>query len=230
MQKKPNHFFTLIELLVVVAIIGILMSLLLPALSNAREVARTTICVNNMRQIGMGFTTYAIDHNGLIPKTWGWESLMSGHDSNNNPTGNPQYVPPEYVHKLKFFAPDYQCPSFAGRGTVNPYRGAYFHNESRLYEGVFGNTGSSIRYKTPIPLNRIPRPEWMIVDYENWKHHPSEDWRFSNWTTVDTGCHRYGRTLVYADGHVVNRGDFITMWSWSNTLRNAIFRGKRDKP
>lgn len=55
MQKR---YFSLIELLVVISIISILAALLLPALSKAREKARQSSCVNQMKQMGMGFLAY----------------------------------------------------------------------------------------------------------------------------------------------------------------------------
>jgi len=64
---RPLPGFTLIELLVVISIIALLISLLLPALSAARETARTSQCLSNVRQAGIATGIYHVDYEGYFP-------------------------------------------------------------------------------------------------------------------------------------------------------------------
>jgi prepilin-type N-terminal cleavage/methylation domain-containing protein/prepilin-type processing-associated H-X9-DG protein len=69
---SPRAGFTLVELLVVIAIIGVLVALLLPAIQAAREAARRTQCLNNMKQIGLGFANHESALNAFPSGGWGW--------------------------------------------------------------------------------------------------------------------------------------------------------------
>ncbi len=86
MKKSRVQVFTLIELLVVVAIISILASMLLPVLSKARAKAQSKQCMNNQKQLGLGFAMYIGDNDGYYPSArWKsglqvrWQNMLSEH-------------------------------------------------------------------------------------------------------------------------------------------------------
>ncbi len=122
MKPSREKSFTLIELLVVVAIIAVLVSILLPALSRAREFAKATACESNLRQIGLGIIQYSNDYNGCVP--WGvrhfsWPPYISGTQYNlwdrwNNWTGKGLLYSLDYIKNPHTF----YCPGT--QSMVNP--------------------------------------------------------------------------------------------------------------
>jgi prepilin-type N-terminal cleavage/methylation domain-containing protein len=81
MRRNPRQGFTLIELLVVIAIIAILAAILFPVFARAREQARKTVCLSNLKQIGLAALMYVQDYDEQFP----W--LMQDDRTNNNSTG-----------------------------------------------------------------------------------------------------------------------------------------------
>ncbi len=102
MKKKKNETgFTLIELLVVVAIIAVLVALLLPGLSQAREHAKQTYCMSNLKEIGVACLAYAGDFHDLFPPIPGadWNSFLRMQNRDNG-LGN---LYPRYIANIRTF-------------------------------------------------------------------------------------------------------------------------------
>jgi len=84
LKRTAPGAFTLIELLVVIAIIAILAAMLLPSLASAKEKSKRIACLNNLKQIGIGFMLYADGNNQKIPSAITYGSLPNRPDTAPN--------------------------------------------------------------------------------------------------------------------------------------------------
>jgi prepilin-type N-terminal cleavage/methylation domain-containing protein len=90
--------FTLVELLVVIAVISILAGLLLPALDNALNQARSIACLNNLKQNGIAFSMYGNDANGKVAPLYGALTTGSLYFPSSNPT-NSAYIRNDAINR-----------------------------------------------------------------------------------------------------------------------------------
>lgn len=189
MRRKPG--FTLVELLTVIAIIGVLIGLLLPAIQRARESARSTQCKSNLRQIGLAMTRY-LDQRGergkfpvaaRLPKTSNPDKLPSLFD-----------VLAPFCEKNSgiFICPsDFLTPEYDDNGNLKP---------NFEYETWHEREGLSYEYPSVRFENRT-RPE--VLDKESGPVGTSELWIVYDFKPFHGPPGENGsRNYAYLDGHV----------------------------
>jgi prepilin-type N-terminal cleavage/methylation domain-containing protein/prepilin-type processing-associated H-X9-DG protein len=128
-QERKYSAFTLIELLVVIAIIAILAAILFPVFAQAREKARQTSCVANLRQIGIAITMYVQDSEGY--------PMMSSPSTATPRTRWPDYIYPYTKNESLFSCPskpdDVESKAWAHLPATSPLRhGGYGYNYQYL--------------------------------------------------------------------------------------------------
>jgi prepilin-type N-terminal cleavage/methylation domain-containing protein len=107
-RKQPSTAFTLVELLVVIAIIGILVALLLPAIQSAREAARRSQCLNNLRQLSLG----CINHESALKRLPAGFTTMDPPNTDIHHTWA-SYILPYLEEAALFGTIDFSIPSWA---------------------------------------------------------------------------------------------------------------------
>jgi prepilin-type N-terminal cleavage/methylation domain-containing protein/prepilin-type processing-associated H-X9-DG protein len=177
-QRSTSSGFTLTELLVVIGIIGILTSLLLPALTRAQSKAKDVACLSNLRQLGMAVMVYAGDHAERLPVA---ERIPSSPTDPQNPDPRIADVLAAYVG---------QTPGTLTNASTSVFRcrldtPKYFQREGASYEWNESLNDKPLKAVQmrwfELPTERTP----VLYDYENFH----------------AGGTNGVKNVVYLDGH-----------------------------
>ncbi|MCH2176551.1 MAG: DUF1559 domain-containing protein [Lentisphaeria bacterium] len=246
MIKKTNkQTFTLIELLVVVAIIGVLVAILLPALAQSRNAARRISCLNNKKQILASIFMYSTDNDAHIPynrhtgisDSWAFDDLLAAYDGRNIPKAQlaNHFLHIDYSSGAKL----YQCPSDDIRIDQNGY---YSWMDERMRKSYAITGGSAINSPVGVSgtdwsakMNQITKPSTTIILAE--RPHPDLMMGRGNYALLDPSFdnaginypdrlmhHKqaYSANFGMADGHVEFMNFFDTITSVSPSQNFSI--------
>ena len=185
--------FTLIELLVVIAIIALLAAILFPVFSRARENARKTSCMNNLKQIGLGARQYVQDFDELMMKG-GQDVGTTDSDANGIYDPGPFMLLMPYTKSGQVW----QCPSNSTKVNIATGLAASFQFSSRI-------TGIADANVTRTSRCIIAIDHW---DEGGWFEHDATQGDTPYMAEVAAGTHRAfrrhleGFNSLYHDGHV----------------------------